>query len=43
MLVEALGIGIRILKEPDNHGDEKSAFLNRSTDSTKAPRYNSAS
>jgi hypothetical protein len=43
MLVEELGIGMRILKEPDIHGDETSASLNRSDVTTKAPRYNSAS
>jgi hypothetical protein len=42
MLVEELGMGMRILKELDIHGDGKSASLNRSDVTTKAPRYNSA-
>jgi len=43
MLVEELGMGMRILKEPDIHGEEKSASLNRSDVITIAPRYSSAS
>jgi hypothetical protein len=43
MLVEELGIGIRILKGPDRHGDGKSAIWNLSHVATKVPRYKSAS
>jgi hypothetical protein len=43
MLVDELGMGIRILKGLDIQGDEKSASLNRSDVPTIAPRCKSAS
>ena len=43
MLVDELGKGMRILKEPEYHADDKSASLKRPTVATTAPRNNSAS
>ena len=43
MLVDELGKGMRILKEPEYHADDKSASLKRLVVAIKAPRYNSAS
>jgi hypothetical protein len=43
MLVDELGKGMRILKEPEYHADDKSASLKRPTVATSVPRNNSAS